>query len=243
MDNDDIFKTYNQLFPDEEKAAAFDEIAKHFYARNFGTMSKSDMETLMFSLYIERIISQKDKKYSAYSDYTLAKELGITQSKVSNLKVKKQLQYPHEYDWLSSFAEISERAKYEGGNIKIQIPDINLYYDIKNAIEEAGGFVEVTLNRGLLVVPLSYFLDFMVTVAPDDDREKLRKAIKDGQKEHQFDQKIVEKETVGTYLQKLGITDVVALFSNVVSIINGVNSKGMRNIYTIVSNVLEAINK
>ena len=42
---------YNELFPDEKsKAEVFDKIAEHFYRKNFGTMSKTDMETLMFSL-------------------------------------------------------------------------------------------------------------------------------------------------------------------------------------------------
>lgn len=81
---------YSILFLDEKsKAEAFDKIAEHFCRKNFGTMSKTDMETLMFSIYIERILNIDDTKYAEYSDYTLAKELGISQAKVSNLKVRK----------------------------------------------------------------------------------------------------------------------------------------------------------
>ena len=144
-------------------------------------MSKTDMETLMFSIYIEQILKKGDKDFSAYSDYTLAKQLGISQTKVSNLKVRKQLQYPRDYDWRESFKAISDRARYENGKISIQIPDINLYYDIKNEIEEKGGFVEVTLNRTLLVIPLNWFLDFMAEVAADEkDRNKIRKEVQSG---------------------------------------------------------------
>lgn len=120
---------YSILFPDEKsKAEAFDKIAEHFYRKNFVTMSKTDMETLMFSIYIERILNIDETEYTEYSDYTLAKELGISQAKVLNLKIRKQLQYPREYDWRTAFERISDRARYENGKILMQLPDINLYY-------------------------------------------------------------------------------------------------------------------
>lgn len=49
-------------FSDEEKINFFDEIASHFYKANFGQMSKSDMELMMFRFYIEKIISIYQKK-------------------------------------------------------------------------------------------------------------------------------------------------------------------------------------
>lgn len=52
-------------------------------------MTKSDMETLVFSIYINRILDEGDETFNTYSDVLLAKKLGITQSKVRNLKEKK----------------------------------------------------------------------------------------------------------------------------------------------------------
>ena len=86
-------KIYNELFNTlESKAKAFDTIAEKYYFSNFGSISRSDFDTLMFSLYIEQILFKHQDDFSAYSDYTLSKQLGITQTKVSNLKVKKQCQ-------------------------------------------------------------------------------------------------------------------------------------------------------
>ena len=52
-------RRYDELFPNlEEKAAAFDQIAAQFYEGNFGRMSKADLETLMFHLYIEQILKR-----------------------------------------------------------------------------------------------------------------------------------------------------------------------------------------
>ena len=45
--------TYRHLFPTEAvKAEAFDKIAELFYNCNFGSTSKADIETLMFSIFI-----------------------------------------------------------------------------------------------------------------------------------------------------------------------------------------------
>lgn len=88
---------------------------------------------------------------NAYSDYTLSKQLGITQSKISNLKVRKELLYPYEkFNWRESLLQISNRAVYENRNIKLYIPDRNLFLEIKNAIEEQGGFIEIQLSQNLL---------------------------------------------------------------------------------------------
>ena len=48
----------------------------------------------MFSIYLDGIMEHEEINMTAYSDYELSKLLGITQPKVSNLKVKKQLTYP-----------------------------------------------------------------------------------------------------------------------------------------------------
>ena len=178
MSNEDRLARYEELFSEEDKARAFDKIANQFYAGNFGTMAKSDMETLMFSIYIEQILSKSEDDFHTYSDFRLAKELGIAQSRVSSLKVKKQLQYPHEFRWRDSFARVSENARYENGKIKIQIPDINLYYEIKNAVEEAGGYIDVTLTPKLLQISPEYFLDLLVAVSETQQREQLRKELR-----------------------------------------------------------------
>ena len=54
LEEDENYK----LFSKDDKAKAFDEIAKKFYLSNFGSTAKSDIETLMFSIYIERILDE-----------------------------------------------------------------------------------------------------------------------------------------------------------------------------------------
>ena len=171
-------KKYNDLFPEGMKAKASDKIAEKYYFGNFGTMSKSDFETLLFSIYIERILDKSEKDMSTYSDYTLSKQLGITQSKVSNLKVKKELQYPRKgFDWKVSFSRICNNAQFENGKIKIHIPDKNLYLEIKNRLENMGEYVDVRLNPALLQITPQAFISLVISIAPEKDKDLLVKEI------------------------------------------------------------------
>ena len=79
---------YSELFSVGDKAKAFDELAKRYYSRNFGTLSKSDIDTLMFSLYIERILDNSEEDMSKYRDYLIARQLGITESRVRYTKLE-----------------------------------------------------------------------------------------------------------------------------------------------------------
>ena len=236
MSNEDRLARYEELFSEKDKARAFDKIANQFYAGNFGTMAKSDMETLMFSIYIEQILSKSEDDFHTYSDFRLAKELGITQSKVSSLKVKKQLQYPHEFRWRDSFARVSENARYENGKIKIQIPDINLYYEIKNAVEEAGGYIDVSLTPKLLQISPEYFLDLLVAVSETQQREQLRKELRNKIREKNNDREYLEAQPLGRQLAGCGKEIILDVLEAAVS-----GAVGEIPVVTIARNVMNAI--
>lgn len=162
---------YNILFPDaESKAKAFDKLAEEFYDANFGSMAKSDIELLMFSIYIERILDRSENDMSSYDDYTLSKQLGITQSRVSTLKQKKQLVYPYKFDWKKSFLRVCDSARYIDGRIRITIMDKNLYNEVKYAIERDGGIVDGSLNPHQLIVTPAGFIQ-LLTILTDSKEE------------------------------------------------------------------------
>ena len=170
---------YNNLFPtDKEKAAAFDQIADQYYMCNFGSIPKTDLDILMFSIYLDKILDKSEDDMNSYSDYKLSKLLGITQSRISSLKVKKELKYPYAgFNWKQSFLRLSENARFENGKIKINIPDRNLYIEIKNFIEANGGFVETQLSPSLLQISPEYYLDLMYEMVDDADKPKIKEAI------------------------------------------------------------------
>ena len=205
-DGDSMKNTkYNDLFPNQQvKADAFDLIAERYFDMNFGTMQKSDFETLLFSIYLERILAGGGEDFSQYSDYTLAKELGIAESKVRNLKIKKELQYPHAYRWQDSFIRIWKNARYENNLIKINISDVNLFREIKNAIEETGGYIERHLTSSLLQTPPEYFIDIILMISNEDDEKQLRKTVRDALRKHDADTEFMNQQPIGKTLKELG---------------------------------------
>ena len=170
-------KIYSRLFKSvEEKAEAFDCLAEHYYDCNFGGMSKSDVDLLMFQIYYEKKRENSNSSMWSCSDYEMSKELGITQARASSLKLKSRLAYPDKYksDWREELAQISGNAVFEDGKVKLMIPDRNLFLEIKNAVEVSGGFVDVQLTSGLLQVRLPYFLDLMVAMTAEENREEIK---------------------------------------------------------------------
>ena len=106
------------MFRDFDKVAAFDRIAELFYDRSFSSTSKSEIELLMFSFYMEAIIraNQRDDgviDYVKCSDYEVAKQLGITQDRVRTLKLKKQARYPVAFDWQKSLESIKDSIRLD----------------------------------------------------------------------------------------------------------------------------------
>lgn len=222
MDQSLAEQRYNELFPDETtKAQAFDKLAEAYYRMNFGQMQKSDFETLMFSLYLDRILDASEEDIRSYSNYTLSKYLGITQSKVSNLKIRKELLYPStKFKWQKSFQRVIKNARYEDNKIKIPIPDRNLYLEIENAIEELGGYNEKQLSSSLLQIRPEYFVDLILLTAETPQQEKaIKDALKsvlqkNGQKNEEIIKAIDQKKT-SSFLKDQSINFIADIIESV----------------------------
>ena len=148
-------------FSKEEKISTFDKIERNYFNQNFGSMSKTDLETLLFSEYIEHCI----RNNFPFDDYSLSKQLGITQSRIRTLKERKELKYPYEgFDWKISFAESVKNAKYDESDhyVKILIQDVNVLNEARHFIEEKGWYDECSLNKKLLRLPLDCFTEICV---------------------------------------------------------------------------------
>ncbi len=220
-------------FEDQDKIRLFDEIASHFYNSNFGMMSKADIELMMFRFYIEKLISENMNAdgtidYKKCSDYRISQDLGITQQKVRNLKVKNQLINPVKYDWKKAFATLITHARYDSqtGKVVMNIPDPNLFIEIQNFLEERGDYVEKQLNGKILQIRVQYFVELVVELEPENKRKEIIKELKKhfktaGKEDTLFDEKHIAKSLLET---SESITFVVA---NICSIISPENVLGM----------------
>lgn len=121
-------------------------------------MTKTDFETFLFSEYIEHLIKNK----LPFDDYTLSKELGITQSRIRALKERKESKYPYEhFTWQTAFAELVINAKVDLNDhyVKMIIQDVNVMNEVRNFIEVNGWYNECSLNKKLLRIPLDCFVE------------------------------------------------------------------------------------
>ena len=213
-------------FNDEEKIELFDEIVSHFYNSNFGQLSKSDMELMMFNIYIKKMISENRNSdgtidYRCCSDYKISQDLVITQQKVRNLKVNNQLINPIDYDWKATLARLTENARYDknSGKIVINIPDPNLFIEIQNFIEDQGAYVEKQLNSKILQLRVEYYIDLIVSLEPDVTRKKIIVELKKQIKAEGKDDKLFDDNNIGKSLLETpaNITTVAANISSLVS--------------------------
>ena len=148
------------MFNTEEKAKAFDRIAERFYKRNFSTLSKTDMDTLMFDIYIEQLLD----KGLPHDDYNMSKALGISQSRIRTLKVRKELQYPREnFNWVDAFAEDLKKASFdkESKKVKVLISDVNVLSELRYFVEKNGWYDEYQLNPRLFQCRIDFFVDMI----------------------------------------------------------------------------------
>lgn len=167
---------YKIIFSDKEKEDAFDVIAGLYFNRNFGSVSKADFETLLFSIYIEHLIDNN----LPYDDYSMSNSLGISESRIRTLKERKQLKYPREYIWQEAFAAIVKNARYDktSKTVKLSIEDVNLLKEVRHFVRVNGWYDEFQLNPRLFQCKLDCFLMLCAALdgemlLSDADKKKL----------------------------------------------------------------------
>lgn len=182
-------------FTVEEKVKLFDEIAKCYFEHNFGTILKADLDTLLFSAYLDHCLDNK----LPFDDYSISKQLGITESRVRSLKERKQLRYPYkDYDWKESFVELLPNAKYNDTKklVQLNIGDVNLMKDVRNFLYINGWYDEYQLNPRLFQCRLDFFLCICSKLGDeikfDDNTQKSLKKLSRNKKDMTAIEKIID---------------------------------------------------
>lgn len=165
-----------------EKQTAFEMISSKYFNKNFGMLSKSDYETLLFHIYIEHLLNNN----LCFDDYTISRELGISQSRVRNLKVRKELQYPREgfseHKWKEAFSQSINKAVYDPDTRKVQlhIEDINVLTELRYYLETNGWFDTYQLNPKVFCCRLDFFLQLCKALSEEEIviDEKIEKKLK-----------------------------------------------------------------
>lgn len=170
----EMVQDYEILFDEKAKAEAFDKLADLYYQHNFGSIQKSDIDLLMFHLYLNGA--------EELSDYEISKNLGITQQRVRNLRVKRQLKYAPNFDWKAKFAELLVKTgNYDEKTRRVSLPvtDPNLFIEIENVLEGLGGFIDYQLNKKILTLRVEYYLELVAeTIKDEEKRQEVKRMLK-----------------------------------------------------------------
>ncbi|SOE75536.1 hypothetical protein SAMN05720781_1659 [Fibrobacter sp. UWT3] len=165
-------------FSQTEKDEFFQFFYDKFYQKNFGSLSKSDVELYVFHFFIKKLRAQHSNGYAVneinLSDFKLACQLGITPQKIRGLKLKERLVYPNsEYDWRKQFLQISDEAKYDPDKKRVimNVSDNWLFANIQDFLEDKGEPIEIQLNGKILQIPVPYYVDLMVEVYSVDNKD------------------------------------------------------------------------
>lgn len=200
-----LFEGYKK----EEKAAIFDEIMDKYLTNGFHSMTKGEWDTYLFHVLFQ-YLSVHDKGNT--SDYRLSKMLGITQSRIRNLKIREGLVYratDYENNWKTFFSGYIENALYDkySGVIKMNIPDVNVLSEVRNFMEENGWYDEYQLNPKLFQCNLGIFLQLCEKIEPAELSDQASSFLKNLEKQADCDKTALDffkKGEIGKGVKKLG---------------------------------------
>lgn len=215
-----------ELYSDGKKAELFDKICEHYFTRNFGTMTKSEFELLLFNMLLNYL---RDELPNEISDYSISNILGISQTRVRNLKQRAELVYPRvnfDKTWKDDFKNYIQYARYDEktGLVKVNIADVTVITELRNYMEENKWYDEYQLNPKLFQCPVEIFLELCQKM--DDKRIHLNetqiKNIERIKKKSNLDDKaidLIKQGKVKEGVQKLAKTTAKEGISELLSVI------------------------
>ncbi len=158
-------------YTDKRKSQCLDEILSHYFERNFGTMAKSDFETLLFHIYIDY---KREYEKGRCDEYELSRELGISQQKVRNLIKKTELIYPRDNFqemWKEMFVDDIKYANYDdrSGLVKMHVSDPLVMDELRHYMEANSWYSEYQLNPKLFQCPLNMFISLCQKLDGQED--------------------------------------------------------------------------
>ena len=182
---------------DKEKMKSRIEESQLFTNR-FGSFNKSDYEVLMFTIYLDSLTSSA-------RDFEISRDLGITEQKVRSLRVKSQLMYPREINWVEQMKQALEDGTYSDGMITITLEDPSVRNRIRYEVESKSGTVNLSLNSKQLVLPVESF--FILAACAEKDPDKVLQSLNKKFAENEEIKGTIQKEKIGKRLFK-GVTNM-----------------------------------
>lgn len=146
------------MLTDEQNKNFGEQFVKRFLANGFGSMTKTEIDILVFHLISESIEIKKQ------SNYHVANKLRITESKVKNLKLNASLKYAqanHKVvlaNIVNRITDEMQKPDFELGVVTINIENPIEQRELEHAIKSIGRNIEYGLNKELFkIAPIALF--------------------------------------------------------------------------------------
>lgn len=203
---------------------------RSFIVRVFLLTANAEKMQEKIERILHRDILNAIRQSAAYDDYSIAIQLGIPESRVRTLKIKKELQYHYsEYDWKKAFIEQIQYAKYDDKKalVKVAISDPNVKRDIEHYIDTLNLYSEYQLNSKLLQMRADHFIELCERVNKEyaeennvsvDSPEEIRKKLKECQSSDWIDDrgkelaKKIAKEGLSACWKDIAVAGSKAVF-------------------------------
>lgn len=130
--------------------------------RNFGTLSKSEFDLLLFHYFL--LNKQKEVGSRYVSDYEIGRELGLTIQRVRSLRERDALKSGGVGDWKEVFRACLKHAHCDDGGVKILVPDVNVIKEVRQHLESQHLFDEFHLNPKVLQCRYDVLVAFWVSL-------------------------------------------------------------------------------
>lgn len=129
-----------------------------FLAHGFGTMTKAEIDILVYHLLSE------SSEIKGKSNYHVANKLQITESKVKSMRLSSALKYKqanHKAVLANIVTRVTDemaKPEFEGGKVTITIENPVEQRELEHAIKSIGRNIEYGLNKELLKIsPIALF--------------------------------------------------------------------------------------
>ena len=160
----------------ENKEDFVDTFLEHYLDRGFGSLSKSEIDTLVMHL----LMQHSDLKHK--SNYELSLDLQITEARIKSIKHKAKLQFLEDADdyikgeffALLHYSKLQgENKQGEPGKIIMVIEDSFVKQGVQGKLKALGHFADNSFNSEIVKISQASFIDLLEAFFDPQERADL----------------------------------------------------------------------
>lgn len=165
------------VFDPQQALEYFQEIASKYYDRNFGTISKSELDLLMFQIFDEAALEDDPQEWT---DYKVARQLALTPQRVQNMRTRIALKSDEDVDLEKILLDIVEHESYriidrkdeKGCEMRLRFYRMVDVFAFRDALTKRKLYFDGSFSGLVVTTPLSAVLELLFEeigdIGPDD---------------------------------------------------------------------------